>query len=488
MTQANNDIKIKVPPGVNVRYYQKKAYEKWVENQHCGIFAMATGTGKTVTSLYCVYKELSDTELNNISAQPHLLILVPTQPLALQWNEQVLAWGFSKIYQVHSATNWRAELHNLFNDFQYGLDDEFVIIATYKSFTHPDFQRMVASIPADTILIADEAHNVGQKQVKEVIGKLSNLKRIGLTATPKRIYDPEGTKDVEAFFNDAEPYCFSYYMEDAIADGRLCKYYYYPVLVELDSSELEDYIKLSIKLAKLFGSTGDSQVKESYERLLIKRKRIINQANGKIAALGEIIDKLKLTGETIKYCFTYAPAGDLDIDANHETSENKRIIRQMQKIFQARVPGIRTHAYLGETEAREEVLDSFEKGEIDVLLAINCLDEGVDIPRTAIAIFTSSSGNPRQYIQRRGRVLRQHKDKSFAIIFDMVVIPQIFDHQREEEYFKVERNIVKNELMRVGYFAKLSENFYEARDVLEPACRYYHLNIDSIIKDLEHDN
>ena len=82
---------------------------------------------------------------------------------------------------------------------------------------------------------------------------------------------------------------------------------------------------------------------------------------------------------------------------------------------------------------------------------------------TAI-FFASSTGNPRQFIQRRGRLLRKHEDKAFATIYDMVVIPRLNDNN--VELYKMERNLVHNELRRVGYFASLALNFYDSKPSL----------------------
>jgi superfamily II DNA or RNA helicase len=475
--------KLHLPVGVSIRPYQNSAYQRWLENDFSGIFAMATGTGKTITSLNCVYQEYLKAKTEHLTANYHLLILVPTQPLLHQWSREIETWGAKSIYRVSGETNWRRQLHELLTDIQFGLDVDFVIIATYRSFVHPDFLSVLSKLPEDMILIADEAHNIGQRQVQTVLESVKIHKKIGLSATPKRIYDPEGTMGLEQFFNDHEPYTFTLYMDEAIESGSLCKYDYFPKLVELTHEELLQYTDLSIKIARLSNFSGIENA-EIIERLLLKRKRIVNKATGKISALAHIIKEIQKK-EKLHFCFIYAPAGDVETGEEQINTDNIRLIRKMQKVVEAAAPGIRTHAYLGETEDREDVLKSFSKGEIDLLLAIHCLDEGVDVPRTSIGIFTSSTGNPRQYIQRRGRLLRRHPDKSRALIYDMVVIPQLFAGEIEATNFNIQKSLVKNELMRVGYFAKLSENFYDAKEILQQTCDYYGLDLDTLIKDLE---
>jgi superfamily II DNA or RNA helicase len=471
------------PPDLTIRPYQDAAYNNWKKNGNNGLFAMATGTGKTITALNCVYKEyLEEYKLNNKVCY-HLLILVPGQPLLQQWAGEIADWGIKKSYLVSGKSNWREELQELANDFQFGIDSDFAIVATYQTFTNPVFQSILSGLPSNTIVIADEAHNMGQPSVRELLPKFPFNKRIGLSATPKRIYDPQGTALLEEFFNDREPYCFSFTMEEAIKEGRLCRYEYYPRLVELEHDELDQYIQLSKRIAQLSHMGGQEDgLNANLERLLLMRKRIVNKANQKLVALRNIISEIK-TRQPLKYCFTYAPEGE-----NSETEleeDNKRIIREMQQVFEQASPQTRTHVYLGETQNREEVLEGFERGQIDVLLAIKCLDEGVDVPQTGIGIFTASTGNPRQYIQRRGRLLRMHDDKHQALIYDMVVIPKIFGESGQEEFFKIEQSLVKSELMRVGYFASLSENFYETKKVLQNICQFYKLDLDTLILDLE---
>ena len=146
-------------------------------------------------------------------------------------------------------------------------------------------------------------------------------------------------------------------------------------------------------------------------------------------------------------------------------------------------PKIRVSTYTGEDSDRSFVLDSFENGKIDVLTAMKCLDEGVDVPRTELAIFCSSTGNPRQFIQRRGRILRQHDDKKHAVIHDLVVIPRT-DALKQSGNFEMERSLVENELRRVADFAFMARNQYEAIDRINEICTYYDLDLYEIKESL----
>jgi len=474
-----------IPEKIAIRDYQSDAYSNWVDNNFSGLLAMATGTGKTITALNIVFREYENMRKRNPDYASHILILVPTQPLLEQWTSEIYPWGLNSVYEVSGKTDWKSQLQTLASDFEFGIDSEFVIIATYRSFTNEYFQNILKRLPNDTILIADEAHNIGQLKVRQLLSKFPFDRRIGLSATPRRIYDPVGTAEMENFFNDSEPYTFSLFMDEAIKLGNLCQYEYYPILVELEQDELDQYVDITLKIVRFSSKQGTDDEKQILEKLLLKRKRIVDKAKGKLKALSIIIDELIDKYQKIEYCFTYVPPGEWEDEETAVDKESIRIIRQMQKMFDQRIPNIRTHVYLGETKNRKQVLQGFENGDIDVLLAINCLDEGVNVPRTGIGIFTSSTGNPRQFIQRRGRLLRNHIDKDRAVIYDMVVIPKINLKSKEKDFSVIQRNLVKNELMRVGYFAKLSQNFYDTKNALNEVCEFYQLDLDTIISELE---
>ena len=115
---------------------------------------------------------------------------------------------------------------------------------------------------------------------------------------------------------------------------------------------------------------------------------------------------------------------------------------------------------------------------------MKCLDEGVDVPRAEVGIFTSSTGNPRQFIQRRGRLLRKHPEKNYSYIYDTVVVPD-FNYYPDSGTYEMERSLVKNELMRVAYFASLSDNYYDSKTVLQKVLAYYNIEISCLISELQ---
>lgn len=453
--------------------YQIEAYQNWCKKGYGGIFAMATGTGKTITSLNCVLEEYKKSGVYKI------LILVPTIDLVNQWAHEVSLFNYKNIYIVNSGTNWKVKLNELKEDFEWGIENNFVIISTYASFVDTTFQKLVNALSDDKmILIADEAHNVGAPSVKKAFESLKVTKRIALSATPSRAFDEDGTADIERLFRDSYPYCYSFSMEQAIKADRLMHYLYFPRIVYLEGEEMEKYQMYTRMLLKYYDPTKKA-LKENTEvkNLLMQRKRILHKAHDKYRVFEGVIDELVQKSLT-SYCFVYAPEG-FDI---HDKQE--RILENLQKFVNDKYPQIKTNSLLGGDSRRKEKIMAFQDGHIDMLFAMKCLDEGVDVPRTEVGIFTSSTGNPRQFIQRRGRLLRKHKDKKFATIYDLIVVPN-FNYNRDPSTFELERSLVKGEMTRVAYFASLASNYHEIADTLSEIADYYELELSVLIDELK---
>jgi superfamily II DNA or RNA helicase len=332
-------------------------------------------------------------------------------------------------------------------------------------------------------LIADEAHTLGSQGLLKVLPNKIQ-KRIGLSATPERVYDEEGEGALCNFFESFSPnHTFSYSMKEAIDNGVLCRYYYYPRLVELEHEELIKYQDISKKLAKYIDpTTGRYKDNPIVNNLLIQRKNVIHKAQNKLASLTKIIDEIGK--ERFSKAFIYVPEGYEsnyeEKDFNETDEEDLKIIDKYTEVLYDRYK-FKIRKFTGETKDREEILNQFEAGKLDALLAMKCLDEGVDVPKTEIAIFCSSTGNPRQYIQRRGRVLRAYKDKEFAYIYDMIVKPPIDATRNDSKQFKIERGILLGELTRFVNFAVLSENLIDSLKGLEDLCQSFEIDIYSMI-------
>lgn len=477
----------KFPYSSGARDYQKQAYENWVNNDKKGVFAMATGTGKTLTALNCLLQEYNE------SGVYQAVILVPTNTLVKQWEQEVFKFKFTNVYKVSSTfPTWKAELSTLRTKLVLGqTNPNFIIITTYSSFYRDAFQFFFKSLPKETLLIADEAHNMAAPRMLSSFEKIHLLKRIALSATPKRIYDLEGSKVMEDFFSDKEPYTYSFSMERAINEQVLCSYQYHVHVVELTNKELKNYVEISEKLVKFFDfETGIFSNPQIATQLLMQRKRIIHKAVNKIETFKNIIkSEFEKRKNSLKYTFVYVPEGyrkdeENEDDWQENNSENHIINEYKQAIYDTLNNEVTVCPFLGKTANKEAILQFFSAGKIDVLTSMKCLDEGVDVPRTELAIFCASTGNPRQFIQRRGRVLRQHQDKDFAVIHDMIVVPNSYSFYLEQGTFNMEKSLVKKELERVVHFAFMSRNPYETIHKLERVCEQYDLNIHTIHQDL----
>jgi len=488
ITNLFNEIEVirstpKFPYADGPREYQKDAYKNWVANGFKGIFAMATGTGKTITSLNCVLSELK----TNPDKTYHILILVPTITLVEQWEREVKSFNFQEVFKISSKVNWQNEVITLVSTAK-RIPISFALISTYASFVKDKFQNLLKDLPEDTIFIADEGHNLASPNVANKLKNFKLKKRIGLSATPKRKYDTDGTTAMELFFEDKEPYTYAFSMERAIKEGVLCEYYYYPHIIKLTADEMKDYVEISNQLAKLYRFEKNNLEKESIiEILLLKRKRIIHKAENKLHAAIEILKKQFSDKGNLKFTFVYVPEGEtfeIREEEDELIGENVRLINQYTREIAKINQNILVNQFISGMKDRDEILHQFQKGEIDVLASMKCLDEGVDIPRAETAIFCSSTGNPRQFIQRRGRILRKHPAKNYAIIHDLVVIPDYENQIEGADTFDLEKQMIQSELERVMYFASLSKNPYVTEDVFQHLCNHYNLNIYSIQNEL----
>ena len=454
------------------RSYQLDAYDAWVKNNYTGVFAMATGTGKTITSLNCLLNIYKD------KGHYRAIILVPSIALLNQWEEEVKAFNFENILKVGGGNNWEKELATYVSNFTWGIKGDLVLISTYGSFVTNKFQKYFNKIDKDLLLIADEAHNIGARNIKAKLSNIKSEKKIGLSATPKRIYDEEGTEALNTFFNDSPPYTYSFDMQRALNEGFLTEYKYFPKIVELNENELEEYIDISKKLLKFFDfEKGQFKNDPIVEILLLKRKNIIHKATNKISCFKSILKELKKVNK-LSYVFTYVPEGYV-IDEN---DERERIMDKFILAGANTCQDLKINSYTADESNLKDLLRGFSEGRIDLLYAMKMLDEGVDVPRAEVGIFCSSTGNPRQFIQRRGRLLRKHPAKTFATIYDMIVIPKLSNNS--SEFFNMEKNLVTNEIRRVAYFAGLSMNFYDSKRSLEDVLNKYDINLDKIINEL----
>lgn len=467
------------------REYQKQAFENWKNNGQKGLFAMATGTGKTITSLNCLL------EIYKRRGYYKAIILVPTITLVNQWEKECRKFNFNRIVKVCSKyPSWHEEINRIQFDERYCREDEiisFVIISTYTSFSREKVFTVLNSFSRNQVLlIADEAHNMGAPGMMKRLGSINYLRRIGLSATPERQFDDVGNKRIYHFFGAENKFTFEYSMAEAIKNGVLCQYYYYPHIVSLTTEEMDKYVEYSIKISKYFNYNSGTFDKQDdiLMSLLLARKRIIHKAENKLGVFSDIVKERFMEKGTLAYTLVYVPEGNLpdesasDIFDNRESVECDEDTEHLIDIYTKKVFDIDNYVtvkkFTGDTKDREDILRDFSSGKLQVLTSMKCLDEGVDVPRSELAIFCASTGNPRQFIQRRGRVLRTHKEKQYAYLHDLVVIPQI---NKTSPSFRMEQMLLANELKRVNNFAALAKNPSYTLSQLLDIMNYYGLNL-----------
>ena len=478
-------------PYGNPRNYQQQACIKWKNNKQKGLFAMATGTGKTLTSLNCLLR------IYKVYGYYKAVILVPTITLVNQWEQECKRFLFSQIVKISSKNRlWRQELDALKAKETFnlsGIEPSYIIISTYASFARENVFYDLMSFPSkamkQTLLIADEAHNMGAGRILDRLDGIKYLRRIGLSATPERQFDERGNKALLDFFGCRnDEYTFEFSMQEAIDKGFLCRYEYYPHLVHLTDNEMNEYLRISQQLCKFFNhEDGGFQASSSDDicmRLLLKRKRVIHKAANKEDVFRTIVEQRYKEKGDLKYTLVYVPEGnhpddyeaDRFIEAESVLDDNEadRIIDTYTEIVRNISPTTTVKKFTSGIKERNSVLEDFASGRLEVLTSMKCLDEGVDVPRSELAIFCASTGNPRQFIQRRGRILRNHPDKHKAVIHDLVVAPVV---SSSDECFAMEQSLLRNELKRVRDFATMSENADFAYTELEEVLSYYGLSL-----------
>jgi len=439
------------PDWVEARPYQQKAISAWLDADGRGILRMATGTGKTVTSLLAASKVAEVTDGKFV-----LVVAVPYQHLVDQWAEDLRDFGVEPILGYQSRRNWQPQLERELLEFNNGDRECCAVVTTHRTLSMEAARQTFKRVAGQMMIIGDEVHHLGANQSQKALMDRFSL-RLGLSATPERWYDDEGTNALESYFGGT---VFEYGLDEAIAAGALCEYYYIPHIVELDDDEMVEYMELSAEIGRLMarqdGDGVDLEENQSLQQALFKRARLIGTARQKLDILIELISQESDPSHTLVYCSDGAMGideeGPRHVDATTDRLRNDGRLTVRQ--FTARE----------DQGEREALLKSFDAGEIDVLTSIRCLDEGVDVPATRTAYILASTSNPRQYVQRRGRILRKHPGKQYAVIHDFITVPDMDRHPEllSEDRYEAERRLIQKELERVSTFAESARNHPDA--------------------------
>ncbi|MBW4491806.1 MAG: DNA phosphorothioation system restriction enzyme [Oscillatoria princeps RMCB-10] len=448
-----------MPPSLQLRQYQKQAVNSWFANKGRGTLKMATGSGKTITALALV------TELYQKIGLQALLVVCPFRHLVMQWARECDKFGLQPILAFENVHSWQRQLSSQLYSVRAGSQPFLTVITTNATLIKDGLQSQLKYFPDKTLIVGDEAHNLGAPRLEESLPRKIGL-RLALSATPERYFDERGTEVLFDYFGPVlQP---ELTLGDAIRLGALVRYVYYPILVPLTESESLVYGRLTTRIGWALKKNEKADFEECLKALLIKRARLIGAAANKLNALQQLMVSRLKTGHTLFYCGDGSVEGAVSKESSRQLAETARILGAEL--------GYRVNTYTAETPLteREVLRRQFESGELQGLVAIRCLDEGVDIPAIQTAVILASSSNPRQFIQRRGRILRPHPSKQRATLFDMIVMPP--DLGRDT--LDVERSLMRKELRRFLEFADLAENAGEARlKLLELQTRYGLLDI-----------
>lgn len=467
LREPSPPVEFRPPFGFSLRPYQVDAIRAWSKNRGRGIFAMATGSGKTVTALTLASKVA---EKN----RPLVIIVVcPFINLCRQWMREMAAFGLSPVACFEGRDRWQPELEEAYQRLALGLSQVHALVATNATFLSDAFQTRilprVTSGAVHHLLIADEVHNLGAERGRKALPDGIAM-RLGLSATPERHYDPVGTKAVFTYFGGPEP-VYNYPLSQAIAEGRLCRYRYFPIPVELTDEEANAYEEITSKLARFFRGAGeDEEVEQAAMRLLIKRARLLAGAANKLIALDGVI--ASLTEPPRKAIFYCGDGTTTDAITENEVRHIQAVAHLLGEKHGLRV---RNFTYRESSEEREEILRDLGSGFLDGVVAIRCLDEGIDLPDLQMGFLLASSTNPRQFVQRRGRLLRNAPGKKRAVIYDFIVQPPDLGGRLDDDGFNMERSFFQRELVRIVEFCRSAENGPEALHTLHDLRLNYNL-------------
>lgn len=465
----------RIPEEFELRDYQVEAIDKWEEQDFKGIFDMATGTGKTYTGLGAaarLSKRLED--------RLALIIVCPYQHLVEQWVEDIVLFGMKPIigYSSSIQRSWKKNLESAIRDQKLKVRKRefFCFVTTNATFSSEFVQNQLSKIRSDILLMVDEAHNFGADNLRRLL--LPNYKyRLALSATLDRHGDPEGTEALYRYFGGK---CIEYSLEKAIGEGKLTPYKYYPVIVSLSDIELQEYDNLTTQIAKCLtkDKRGKTVLSEKGKRLALQRSRLVAGASGKIQALEKYIMPYIEDKHILVYC-----GATTVFDGNQENMQiDNDEIRQIDLVTD--LLGNKLHMKVSQFTSKENVEErnilkrEFADGSnLQALIAIKCLDEGVNIPKIKTAFILASTNNPKEYIQRRGRVLRLAEGKDYAEIYDFITLPRKLDEVTgiTEEQMKRELTLVKNELCRAEEFARIALNSVTASAIIDDIRTAYDL-------------
>lgn len=479
-TEASNNDKPQyyphIPDAISIRPYQKGAIANWQHQDFVGIFDMATGTGKTYTALAAISHLFK-----HIHSSLAVIIVCPYQHLVEQWVEDIEKFGMKPIicYSTSKQKNWKDRVKTAVASFNLGILEHFCIVTTNATFSSDFIQNQISSLTGNTLLVVDEAHNFGAENLSRAL--LPNMKyRLALSATIDRYGDEEGTKKLYSYFGEK---CIEYTLKEAIDNGMLTPYYYHPVVVSLNDNELQEYLELTRQVVSAITKGRDGKIKlsEYAKMILIKRARLVAAAAQKIIKLKQVIQPYIKDSHILIYCGA-TTMKDVDYKDGQPPVDDVRQIDITTDLLGNDL-GMRVSKFTSEESAEERELIKAEFADakhLQALIAIRCLDEGVNIPSIKTAFILASSTNPKEYVQRRGRVLRTYEGKDFARIYDFITLPIPIESLSSypEEIINSVKSLAIREMVRMKDFASIAENPSAADTIISEIVQSYNITIE----------
>lgn len=415
--QSDETIRLSLFP------HQAAAVQKWKQNHFSLLMEMATGTGKTRTAIGCMVEKFKDKE------KLLTIVATPQNTLSRQWQsdlEDLHICLDENLIIDGSNAKWKHDLKMLLFHFDSEIQ-KAIIFTTHDTASSQAFIDLIKNYKGSVkiLFICDEVHAIGSAKQRDALLPCYEY-RIGLSATPERLYDQEGSQLIRDYFGNSS---FEFTMHDALATinpltGKpfLNLYLYHPrfvYLTEEESRKFKRHNKMiaglvqTIKQLKEKHQPYDTE-KEKLERQFLNRANIVKNAEEKKVALSELIEELG--PDTIQDTIVFS--SDKQMDFFMQLLAEKRVTRA--KITEE-ISAKKVDKSTGLTE-RQQAIDDFANHHIQVLLGIKCLDEGIDITSARVAILMANSTNPREYIQRIGRVIRPGKNKKISEIYDYIVL------------------------------------------------------------------
>jgi superfamily II DNA or RNA helicase len=437
----------------SLRKYQRKAIEKWEENNNVGMFEMATGSGKTRTAI-AIIKVFSKKNPKGFK-----IIDVPKISLARQWERELSKFGLNSI-GLYTSQKWENKLDKLLFDLRMNhIQSELPCLVTVSNtFKSKKFQSILEEINSfgnkNNLIVIDECHHFNKKKTIKYLPDYFNH-RVGLSATlyDRYIFNENGEEDeTKKFLNQYfEKITISYGLDKAIDEKNLVPYYYKVIPITLDDFEIDDLENVSKEIDKEFAKNIDKiesgESSESLQFLYAKRSSILASAKDKQIKLEKLIRDIRPIRKSLIYCGATMEDKESSTVFERQIDAVQNMLYEKFSIKSSRITADES------PKERDSILETFKKGQIDALVSIRVLDEGIDLPICDQAIILSSDKSDRQFIQRRGRVLRRSDEtgKTHATIYDFVIM----NGSRESEYLQKQ---IDDEMFRVKEFASLAKN------------------------------